>query len=193
LTALHAIDHEQLLRDIIMKKQAKTEIVIPTWAGRTGPGYWGGGDYSGYDSQSSSCWVSLRGVMPGDRHSYMNDDCRAVGDIGLYVYATVDGTVCIDLRLHDAGSMTLRESVQRITVLKRLFVKGKAYPFNAFARDTNVHDELTNAVAALGIKRAMVYHGINEPETFELVGIALKRISDCIDARLNQMKQRQSA
>jgi hypothetical protein len=193
LTALHAINHEQLQRDIIMKKQAKTEIVIPTWACRTGSAYWGEGDYSGYDSQSSSFWVSLRGVMPEDRHSYMNDDCRAVGDIGLYVYATLDGTVSIDLRLHDAGSMTLRESVQRITVLKRLFVKAKSYPFNGFARDTNVHDELTKAVAALGIKLAMVYHGINEPETFELVGIALKRISDCIDARLNQMKQRQSA
>jgi hypothetical protein len=89
--------------------------------------------------------------------------------------------------------MTLRESVQRITVLKRLFVKAKSYPFNGFARDTNVHDELTKAVAALGIKLAMVYHGINEPETFELVGIAIKRISDCIDARLNRMKQCQAA
>ena len=29
-----------------MKKQAKTEIVIPTWAGRTGSAYWGEGDYS---------------------------------------------------------------------------------------------------------------------------------------------------
>ena len=123
----------------------------------------------------------------------MTDDCRAVGDIGLYVYATVEGMVSIDLRLHDAGSMTLRESVQRITVLKRLFVKGKAYRFSDFARDTNVHTELTKAVAALSIKRATVYHGINEPETFELVGIALKRISDCIDDRLNRMKQRHAA
>lgn len=176
-----------------MKKSSKSEIVIPTWAGRTGPGYWGDRDYCGYDDQSTSFWVSLRGVMPGDRHSYMNDDCRAVGDIGLYVYATVDGTVSIDLRLHDAGSMTLRESVQRITVLKRLFVKGKAYRFSDFGRDTNVYNELTKAVDALGIKRAMIYHGVNEPETFEPVGIALKRIADCVDERLNRMKLRQAA
>jgi hypothetical protein len=176
-----------------MKKSAKTEIVIPTWAGRTGASYWGDRDSSGYDNQSSSFWVSLRGVQPGDRYSYMNDDYRAVGDIGLYVYATLDGTVSIDLRLHDAGSMTLRESVQRITVLKRLFVKGQAYRFSDFARDTNVHDELTKAVDALGIKRAMAYHGINETETFEPVGIALKRIADCIDERLNRMRQRQVA
>jgi hypothetical protein len=193
LIALHAIDHHQFQKNNIMNKSTKTEIVIPTWAGRTGPSYWGDRDYSGYDNQSSSCWVSFRGVMPGDRHSYMTDDCRAVGDIGLYVYATVDGTVSIDLRLHDAGSMTLRECVQRITVLKRLFAKGKAYRFSDFARGTNVHTELTKTVAALGIKRAMVYHGINEPETFEPVGIALKRIADCIDDRLDRLRQRQPA
>ena len=176
-----------------MNKSPKTEIVDPTRAGRTGSSYWGDRDYSGYDNQSFSFWISLRGVLPGDRHSYMNDDCRAVGNIGLYVFTTVDGTVSIDLRLHDAGSMTLREAVQRITALKRMFVKGKAYRFNDFARDTSVHTELTKAVVALGIKRAMIYHGINEPETFEPVGIALKRIADCIDDRLDRMKQRQAA
>jgi hypothetical protein len=176
-----------------MKKSNRTEVVIPTWAGRTGPGYWGDRDYNGYDHQSSSFWVSLRGVMPGDRHSYMNDECRAVGDIGLYVYATVDDTVSIDLRLHDAGSLTLREVEQRIKVLKRLWTKGKAYPFSDFVRDTNVFTELTKAVAALGINRTMVYQGINETETFELAGIAIKRIADCIDERLDRMKQREIA
>jgi len=176
-----------------MKKSTKTEIVIPTWAGRTGPGYWGDRDYSAYDDLSSSFWVSLRGVLPGDRHNDMNDDYRAVGDIGLYVYATFAGTVSIDLRLHDVSSMTLRECELRIKVMKRLLVKGKDYPFSDFARDTNVHTELTKAVAALGIKRAMVHHDINEPETFELVGLALKRISDCVDDRLNRLKLHQVA
>jgi hypothetical protein len=86
----------------------------------------------------SSFWVSLRGVMPSDRYSYMNDECRAVNDIGLYVYISTDGTVSIDLRLHDAGSKTLRESEQCIKVLKRLFVKGKTYSFNNFTRETDV-------------------------------------------------------
>ena len=108
-----------------MKTASKTEIVIPVWAGRTGPSYWGDKDYSSCDNQSSSLWVSFLGVLAGDRHNYLNDDCRAIGDLGLYVYVTVDGTVSIDLRLHDAGSMTLRESEQRIKALKRLFVKGK--------------------------------------------------------------------
>ncbi len=51
----------------------------------------------------------------------------------------------------------------------------------------------TKFVDALGIKRAMTYQGINVTETFEPVGIVIKRISDCIDERLTQMKQRQAA
>lgn len=109
-----------------MKKSAKTEIVIAAWAGRTGPAYWGDQDYCGYDNQSSAFWVSLRGAQPGDRQLYLNNDCRAVGDIGLYVYVTVDGTVSIDMRLHDMGSMTLHEAEQRIKALKRLLAKGKS-------------------------------------------------------------------
>lgn len=176
-----------------MRTSTKTEIVIPAWAGRTGPSYWGDQDYPHYDNESSSFWVSLRGVLAGDRHSYMNDDCRAIGDLGLYVYVTVDGTVSIDLRLHDAHSMTLRESEQRIKALKRLLVKGKAYRFSDFVGVTDVHTELTKAVDALGIKRVMTYQGINVTETFEPVGIVIKRISDSIEERLTLLKQRRVA
>ena len=85
------------------KSNNKTEIVIATWAGRSGPGYWGDSDLSGHDHQSTSFWLSLRGVLPGDPYSYMNDDCRAIGDLGLYVWLSIDGTVSIDLRLHDVA------------------------------------------------------------------------------------------
>lgn len=105
------------------------------------------------------------------------------------VATTVLGT----MRLLDVGSMSLHEGELRIKVLKRLYAKGKAYPFNNFQRASDLHTELTKAVHALGIKRAMVYHGINVSETYEPVGIAIKRISDCIDGRLSQMKQRQVA
>ena len=176
-----------------MKKSTRTEIVIPTWEGRTGPSYWGDRDYSAYDSDASSFWLSLRGVVPSDKYCYMNDDCRAVGDIGLYVWIGVEGTVSIDLRLHDVGSLTLRECELRIKVLKRLFGKAKAYTFGAFSRNTTVHTELTKVLDALGIKRAMVYRGTNVAETFEQVGLAIKRISDTVDERINRIKQRQAA
>ncbi|MDD2883368.1 MAG: hypothetical protein PHQ58_23405 [Rhodoferax sp.] len=176
-----------------MKQSLKTEIVIPTWDGRTGPGYWGDQDYTGYENRSTSFGVLFRGVVAGESHSSMNTYCRAIGDIGLYVYVSLDATVSIDLRLHDAGSLTLMDSVQRVKVLKRLFVKGKGYRFSDFARETDVFTELTKALAALGIKRGMAYHGINEAETFEPGGIVIKRISDCVQERLDRMRQRQVA
>ena len=176
-----------------MKKSTQTEIVIPTWAGRSGPAYWGDHDYGSHDNQTTSFWLLLRGVVPMDPYSSFNDDCRAIGDLGLYVWLSVDGTVSIDLRMHDVGSLTLRESEQSLKALRRLFVKGKAFPFNHFVRDTYVHTELTKVLDALGIKRALAYHGINTCETYEPVSMAIKRISDAINERLEQMKLRQAA
>ena len=176
-----------------MNKSGKIEIVIPTWEGRSGPSYWGDNDYSSHDNQSSSFWLSLRGVKRSDKYSDLNNDCRTVGDIGLYVWIDINETVSIDLRLHDAGSMSLYEGEQRIKLLKRLYAKGKAYPFNHFQRSTTVHTELTKAVDALGITRALVYHGINTDETYELVGLAIKCIADNINERLEGMKQRRVA
>ena len=174
-------------------KSSKTEIVIPTWGGHSGPRYWGDHDYGSHDNQTSSFWVSFRGVVPGDPYSYMTEECRALGDMGLYVWIEIDGTVSIDVRLHDVGSLTLREGEQRIKLLKRIYARAKAYPFNSFQRKTNVHTELTQVIDAMGIKRALVYHGINATETFEPVGLAIRRISDCIDARLVRMRQRRAA
>lgn len=175
-----------------MKKSNRTEIVIPTWAGRTGASYWGDQDYSSHDDQSTSLWLSLRGVMPSN-NSFMDDDCRSIGDIGLYVWIDISGTVSIDVRLHDVGSVSLYEGVQLINLLKWLCARGKAYPFSNFQRGTDVHTELTKALDALGIKRALVYHGINTSESYESVGMAIKRISDCMDDRLSRMKHYQTA
>jgi len=172
-----------------MKKSSKTEIVIPTWEGRTGPSYWGDLDYSSHDNQSTSFLLSFRGVAPSD--GYVNGDCRAIGDIGLYVWVDITGTVSIDVRLHEVGSVSLYEGVQLINLLKRLCTKGKAYPFSNFQRGSTVQAELTKALEALGIKRALVYHGINTSETFEPVGLVIKRISDRIDERLDRMRLRQ--
>ena len=171
-----------------MKKSSKMEIVIPTWQGRSGPSYWGDPDYSSHDNQSTSFWLSLQGVAPSD--GYINDDCRAIGDIGLYVWIDIHGTVSIDVRLHEVGSVSLYEGVKLINLLKRLCAKGKAYPFSNFQRGSSVQAELSKALAALGINRALVYHGINTSETFEPVGLVIKRISDSIDERLNRMRER---
>jgi len=173
--------------------KTKPEILIPTWAGRSGPGYWGDSDFMSQDNQSTSLWLSLRGVMAGDPCSYMDRCCRAIGDLGLYVWLDIHGTVSIDLRLHDAGSLTLAEGEQRIQLLRRLHAKGKAYPFNGFQRVTTVHAELSRALVALGIRRALVYHGTNMAETHEGVGLAIERIAASLQERLARMRQRCTA
>ena len=170
------------------KTKTKTEIVIATWAGRAGPGYWGDSDFLSYDNQSTALWLSLRGVVPGEPYSYLNPECRAIGDLGLYVWLDIHGTGSIDLRLHDAGSLTLAEGEQRIELLRRLHRKGKAYPFNGFQRGTTVQAELIRALDTLGIRRALVYHGVNKPETYEAVGLAIQRIAGSIDERLARIK-----
>ena len=135
-----------------MNRSSKTEIVIPTWDGYSGPIYWGDHDYGSHYNQTSSFWVLLRGVVTSDPYSYMPEECRAIGDMGLYVWMEIDGTVSIDMRLRDVGSLTLREREQRIKVLKRTFARAKAYPFNSFQRKTDVHTELTRVLDAMGIK-----------------------------------------
>ncbi|WP_114971118.1 hypothetical protein [Rhodoferax ferrireducens] len=175
-----------------MKKSSQTEIVIPTWADRRGPSYWGDIDYGSHDNQSTSFWLSLRRVVPSD-NSYLNDDSRAICDIGLYVWISIDGTVSIDVRLHEVGSVSLYEGVQRIKLLKRLHARGKAYAFNNFQRGTNVQVELTKALGALGIRRALVHHEINQCETYEPVGPVIQRIGDNIKERLDRMKQCRAA
>jgi len=176
-----------------MKTSSKTEIVISTWSNRTGPSYWGDHDYGSHDGQSTSFWVSLRGVVPSEPYRYLHDDNRAINDLGLYVWVNVENTVCIDLRLHVTGSLTLYESEQRVKVLRRLLAKGKAYRFSDFSRESDVQTELTKALDALGVKRSLVYHGVDTPDTYVLVGIVVKRICDEIEVRLERLKQRQAA
>ena len=53
------------IQEVTLEISAKTEIVIATWAGRTGPCYWGDRDYTGCDNQSSTFKVSLLGVLLG--------------------------------------------------------------------------------------------------------------------------------
>ena len=126
-------------------------------------------------------------MVPGDSFSYLDNRCRAIADLGLYVWLSIEGTVSIDLRLHDAGSLTLAEGEQRMKMLRRLLIKGKAYPFNGFERCATVNAELIRALDALGIRRALVYHGVNTAETYEPVGLVIQRIAGSIQERLARM------
>jgi hypothetical protein len=127
-------------------------------------------------------------------YSFLNADSRVVCSMGLHVWVSVDGEVSIDLKMLDMRSLNLHECLHRVAVLKRLIAKAKAYLFNNVTRDADLHTELTKVTDALGIKRSLVHScTVGSHDTYAPIGIAIKRISDCIDGQLHSMKQRQVA
>lgn len=69
-------------RKTIIKKTRITETRIAAWDGYFGPSYWGDSEIISHDSQSTSFWFSLRGMVPSDRHSCMDSSCRDISDLG---------------------------------------------------------------------------------------------------------------
>ena len=177
-----------------MKNFSNIELLIPTWEYRTGYGYWGNYDYGSDDNYSLSFWLSLRCIVPGDVYFYLDENCRSIQATGVHVWVSVEGAVSIDLRMFDLRSMTLREGVHHVDVLKHLIARAKDYEFNNSTRGSDLHTELTKVTDALGIKRSLVYaSAVGGHDTYAPVGLAIKRISDCIDERLSRMKRLQAA
>jgi hypothetical protein len=81
-----------------------------------------------HDSESTWFWLSLRSVVSGDPYSGIDSGCRAIGDLRLYAWVDLDGTVSIDLWLCDAGFLTLQEGVLRVKLLRRLHAKAPSLP-----------------------------------------------------------------
>jgi hypothetical protein len=177
-----------------MKNFNKIEILIPTWENRTAFSYWNNYDYGSDDNHSLVFRLSLRGLVQSETNGFLNDDCRVVCSMGLHVWVSVDGAVSIDLKMLDMRSMNLRECLHCVEVLKRLYSRAKDYKFNNVTRDSDLHTELTRATDALGIKRSLVHScTVGSPDTYAPIGIAIKRISGCIEKRLNGMRQCEAA
>ena len=54
----------------------------------------------------------------------------------------------------------------------------QSFDFGNFYREADVFETLTLAVSALGITESVCYHGIGEPETFQPVGLQIKKLAD---------------
>lgn len=127
---------------------------------------------------------------PSDRWT-LNEECRAANDIGLYIWVAKDGVVSIDIQVIDLYSATIQELEARLKVLKRLNAKAEraGFTFHSFHRNTTVYEQIMRALDALGIRRAVEYHGICEPETFSPAGIEVKRVADAIEAKIAHIRQ----
>ena len=172
-----------------MTTKNKPELMIASWPGRPV-------DTCYFDpaATNSSARIHLRLVDPADKWP-CGDDFRAVSDLGLYVWADIDGTVSIDLRAMDIHSASVKELEQRCKLLKRLDAKATkaGFGFHTFHRNASVYEQLIRCLDAIGIRTAVEYHGIGAADTYAPVAIAAKRIADAIDNQLATQRQRRAA
>jgi len=172
------------------------EIVVPVWTTRAGFGYFGCEDFTSYADDVSSAFISLRAVREGDKYPWFSEDIRAINNIGFYVWFDSDGTVSIDLRIDHYGRQTLHEAEAGLKMLKRINAKvAKKYKMlGNFTRGTSdIHTELTLALEALGVKRSVKYHGINQPDEFQPIALAVKVIAEILEKRRATLRPRQAA
>lgn len=168
--------------------KTKPELMIASWPDRTI-------DITTYgDTTCTSYNVSFRLVDTEDKWAG-GEEGRAAADIGLYVWADIDGTVSIDVRAMDIHSANVKELELRIKLLKRLTAKAEraGFSFHTFKRDADIFSELTRCIDELGIRRTVEYHGIGASETFAPASIAIKRVSDALDSTLTRLKLRRAA
>lgn len=172
-----------------MTTKNKPELMIASWPDRPVDTC-----YFNPAATNSSARIHLRLVDPADKWP-CGDDFRAVSDLGLYVWADIDGTVSIDVRAMDIHSASLREMERRVKLLKRFTAKAEkaGFTFHNFYRGTTVYEQLIRCLDAIGIRTAVEYRGINQPDTYTPAAIAAKRIADAIDNQLATQRQRRSA
>lgn len=168
--------------------KTKPELMIASWPNKaTDTGYFDPA------ATTSAARVYLRYIDPADR--WGTAESQAYSDLGLYVWADIDGTVSIDLRAMDIHSASVKELEQRCKLLKRLDAKATkaGFGFHTFHRNASVYEQLIRCLDAIGIRTAVEYHGIGAADTYAPVAIAAKRIADAIDNQLATQRQRRAA
>jgi hypothetical protein len=170
--------------------KTKPQLMIASWPDRPVDL----GHYCDLTATCSSTRVYLRHINPTDKWAGTVED-RAYSDLGLYVWASIDGTVAIDLRAMNIHSATTSDLEFRVKLLKKLETKASksGFTFRKFHRDTSVYEQLIVCLDALGIHTAIEYHGINSAETYAPVALAVKRIADAIDSQLSNQLQKKTA
>ena len=120
--------------------------------------------------------LALRLVNKADKYDTDNTT-RACSDLGLYVYYCKK-TVMIELKAFDIHSASQLQLKERLDLLTKLNKKGaKSFDFGSFYREADVFETLTLAVSALGITESVCYPGVGEPETFQPVGLQIKKLA----------------
>lgn len=158
-------------------KTKPVEIVLATWPDVNHARFLGDGMASRMVTDTcTSFWLNLRAV---DDDSYAAWQVRnVISDIGLWVWLSAGDkgvSYFVEPRLHNVYSATMRETEDRLRMLKRLcsaMPEQDSMPFASY---------IALVLERLRIKRSMQYHGIGNPETFHPVGEVVARITALYD------------
>lgn len=169
----------------------KFEMMLATWPDKVDNEHFGDRGYGRGDT-SCSAWLSLRSIVREDKYAYRDVAARVVDSVGIRVWVSNEGTISLDLKLHDVHSMSELECGVHYKVLKALRAKTtKRYPMlDNFERNSNVHDELVKLFAAMGVTTAVQYRGAGVPEAFINVSIAIRAIAETLQAAVDRMAGR---
>lgn len=138
--------------------------------------HWDNQTIDRYDD-SLSIKLALRLVNKTDKWD-TDETTRACSDLCIYVFYSRK-TLMIELKAFDIYSASQSQLKERLDLLTKLNKKGaKTFDFGNFHRDADVFEILTLAVSALGITESVCYHGVGEPETFQPVGLQIKKLAD---------------
>jgi len=179
-------------------KAQKFEIVIPVWPDRPSFGYSGRLGYTtdyGYSTECDSEYIPLRAVIEGDKYPYFNDEVKSINDLCLYVWFDKKGSVSIDVRHSgDSGHATLREVEAIARQMKKIINKmSKKFSLGNFTSNVSIHDSLTLALDALGVKRCVEYRGLGIDDIYKPIGIAVSNISGVLETRKANIRENQVA
>ena len=162
-----------------MPASKRPEIVLATWAGKTGAEFFGDRRFARLfgDSHCDSMWLTLR-VVDDDSHAAYKLR-QVMSNIGLWVWWSTDSdTIHVEFRAHEVHSATVTELQAMVSELQRL---NKRIP--ARLHGENYASYVRSTIHAAGIKRRVEYHGFGNPEQHHSIQSAFGPLVNEIESR----------
>lgn len=157
-------------------KPKRPEIVLATWAGRSGAEFFGDRRHPAI-SACDSMWLSLRVV---DDDSYAAYTLRqAIGDIGLWIWWSTDSdSISVEFKAHEVHSANVAELERIVSELRRL---NKRIPPRLHAEGYSSY--VCRVLQAAGLKRRVEYHGTGVKDQHHPLQSCFRALTEEITSR----------
>lgn len=135
----------------------KPELMLAVWPNALA------NPYSSPDlTESQSIWLSFRSIEEdedGERHFNHAGDGIVYGDLGLYVWAWTEMSVCVELCAHEVHKASSRQLQTLAAYLKKQETKiTKA----GIPKSFGIREHVILTLQAIGVKKAVMIGGFKE-------------------------------